>query len=500
MEDRPPKEGYLESCVQRIAAAEDLPTFAHHITELMATAGDEDATLRRLANLILKNVSLTAKVLRVVNSVYFNRAGRSILSISHAVTLLGWDAVRHLAAGMLMFDHFKNSGRGREQMLISLLTASHARQVAKHARYAHAEEAYLCGMFRNLGELLVSCYLPEAYAEILENIKTHKWMHREACRHVLHFTYEELGTAMARQWHLPEKVILCMDTADLSPSKMETDRGKVHMITSFSHALSAAVYRLDPEKSPNQIKTLLKQYERVLPLTEDNVHEILRAAVLETQDTFSAAGVSIDNLRLMRQIENMLRDAGVSTASEAEAAPAPLAESVADRETLQQLEREVAAAATSDESFGLNDILLMVLEAIFRGGRFDRVVFCLVSRDRKQLEARMGLGDDLDSFLEKFRFPLSLLSGPVGPALIQMKEVFVDNVGTSRYHQSQFAAVTGASALGMLPLIVGGNAIGCLYFDRRSGVLGLDDSMKQSLLNLRGYACDAISSKKAGGA
>ena len=178
----------------------------------------------------------------------------------------------------------------------------------------------------------------------------------------------------------------------------------------------------------------------------------------------------------------------------------PLPESVADPETLQQLEREVAAAVTSDESFGLNDILLMVLEAIFRGGRFDRVVFCLVSRDRKQLEARMGLGDDLDSFLEKFRFPLSLLSGPVGPALIQRREVFVDNVGTSRYHQSQFAAVTGASALGMLPLIVGGNAIGCLYFDRRSGVLGLDDSMKQSLLNLRGYACDAISSKKAGGA
>ena len=75
MEDRPPKEGYLEGCIQRIAAAEDLPTFAHHITELMATAGDEDATLRRLANLILKNVSLTAKVLRIVNSVYFQPRG-----------------------------------------------------------------------------------------------------------------------------------------------------------------------------------------------------------------------------------------------------------------------------------------------------------------------------------------------------------------------------------------------------------------------------------------
>jgi HD-like signal output (HDOD) protein len=500
MEDRPPKEGYLESCVQRIAASEDLPTFAHHITELMATAGDEDATLRRLANLILKNVSLTTKVLRVVNSVYFNRAGRSILSVSHAVTLLGWDSVRHLAAGMLMFDHFRNAARGREQMLISLLTASHARQLAKHARYAHAEEAYLCGMFRNLGELLVSCYLHGAYAEILESIKNNQWTDREACRHVLHFTYEELGQAMARQWHLPEKVILCMDPTDLYPSKMETDRGKVHMITSFSHALSTAVYRMDPDKSQKQIKGLLKQYERVLPLTPDNVHEILRGAVLETQDTFSAAGVSMDNLRLMRQIENVLRDSGLSAASEPEPTPAALPGVVPDRETLAQLEREVAAVVTSDESFGLNDILLMVLEAIFRGGRFDRVVFCLVTSERKLLEARMGLGDDLDAFIEKFRFPLSLLSGPVGPALIQRREVFVDNVGTSRYNQSQFAAVAGASAFAMLPLVVGGNAIGCLYFDRRSGVLGLDDSMKQSLLNLRGYACDAIAKKKAGGA
>ena len=499
MGDKPSKEGDLESCVQRIAAAEDLPTFAHHITELMATAGDEDATLRRLANLILKNVSLTAKVLRVVNSVYFNRAGRSILSISHAVTLLGWDAVRHLAAGMLMFDHFKNSARGREQMLISLLTASHARQVAKHAHYAHAEEAYLCGMFRNLGELLVSCYLHEAYSEILESIKSNQWTDREACRHVLHFTYEELGQAMARQWHMPEKVILCMDTADLSSSKVESVRGRIHMITSFSHALSNAVYRIDPEKSHKQIKALLKQYERVLPLTEDNLHEILRGAVLETQDTFSAAGVSIDNLRLMRQIENVLRDAGLSATPEPEAAAATSPGVVPDRETLAQLEREVAAVVSSDESFGLNDIVLMVLEAIFRGGRFDRVVFCLVTRDRKQLEARMGLGEDLESFIEKFRFRLSLLSGPVGPALIQRREVFVDNVGTSRYHESQFAAVTGASAFAMLPLIVGGTAIGCLYFDRRSGVLGLDDSMKQSLLNLRGYACDAIASKKAGG-
>jgi hypothetical protein len=60
--------------------------------------------------------------------------------------------------------------------------------------------------------------------------------------------------------------------------------------------------------SIQQIKILLKQYERVLPLREENVHEILRGAVFETQDTFSAAGVSIDNLRLQERLQELWQE------------------------------------------------------------------------------------------------------------------------------------------------------------------------------------------------
>ena len=161
----------LEAAVVRLSEASDLPAFANQVEELLTVAQDEQASLWQLTEVILKNVSLTTKVLRTVNSVAYNRSGARILSVSQAVRLMGVNSVRQLAASILLFDHFKSrvSGVG-EMLLLSLLTASHARHIATGSAYPRIEEAYLCGMFRNLGELLVAAYMPAEYAAILAHM------------------------------------------------------------------------------------------------------------------------------------------------------------------------------------------------------------------------------------------------------------------------------------------------------------------------------------------
>src|SRR6185436_18665604 len=109
---------------------------------------DEDASVRRLTNTVLKNLSLTTKLLRVVNSVYFNRSDTTILSVSHAVIIVGWEVVSNLASSILLLEQFHKKSSGvKELMLLSLLTAHHAREISVFARYPRPEEAYLCGMF-----------------------------------------------------------------------------------------------------------------------------------------------------------------------------------------------------------------------------------------------------------------------------------------------------------------------------------------------------------------
>ena len=102
------KEESLKNCIRLILGQSDLPAFSHHMAEIGKAMGDEGATLDLLTNIILKNVSLTTRVLRLANSIHYNPRGKPILSVSRAVTMMGWDAIKNLAAGVLVFEHFRN--------------------------------------------------------------------------------------------------------------------------------------------------------------------------------------------------------------------------------------------------------------------------------------------------------------------------------------------------------------------------------------------------------
>lgn len=465
----------------------------------MTTADDEDASLRHVTSIILKSVSLSSKLLRTMNSAYFNRSGKPILSVSHAVILLGWDTIRDLASSLMLFEKFVRKSPGvKELMLMSLLTANHARRISRQANYPRAEEAYLCGMFCGLGELLVACYLPTQYAEILAGMKDHKLKEPEACQRVLGFHYEELGQAMIRYWNLPGKIADGMERIERLGGHINTQEEKLTLITAFSHSLSKAVYRLEPDEGRERVKFLTKKFGPLLSVQDDVVEAILKATIADAQETFATAHIPFDNLRLSRQIERAI--GGVSSEPERQAEEAavetvPLAP--AAEGDLASLVHEINTVLESGEVQALNDVLLMILEGIYRGAGFDRVLFCLTDQTRTHLQARMGLGADAEAIIPEFHFPVSAL-GPVGVALTSKKDTFVDQVAGSRYSYSDLAMALKPHSFGMLPLVVNDAVVGCLYFDRRAAELGLNDQHKQMLQSLRDHLCQVIAAKKKG--
>ena len=76
--------------------------------------------------------------------------------------------------------------------------------------------------------------------------------------------------------------------------------------------------------------------------------------------------------------------------------------------------------------------------------------------------------------IEKFRFPISFRSGPIGTALIGKQDVILDAGKGSRYLRSAFMLLVGAPSSGVLPLILDGIVAGCLYFDGASESFTLD--------------------------
>jgi HD-like signal output (HDOD) protein len=487
------KQASLENYMRRIQLQPNLPAFSDHMAQLTQAVGDESTTLNLLTNIILKNVSLTAMVLRAANSFHYNPRGKPILSVSRAVTVMGWDSVRNLGVGVLLFEHFREQmEKPKELILLMLLTGNHARQVAMQAGLRGIEEAYLCGMFRNLGELIAACYLPKEYADILESANGNQRAQAEACERVLNLRFEDLGKAMAHHWNLPDTVANCMENPNLPAPMGQSDLEKLRTISSFSHALSAAVYRQDPSEGQHALQKVIGKYGATLPVKESDIPAILEAALFETEDTFRAARLPVDRAGLMSHV--LAATGRERTAAQLQDGSEPAAPGPSD--VLRSLIKELSVMLDAGEDFDLNAVIMMILEAIYRGAGLDRALFCLVNADRTQVQARLGVGADVEPLIEKFRFPISIRSGPIAAALLGKQDLMVD-MGTSvRYSCSPFMNVVGAPCFGILPLIVDGIVAGCLYFDSDSESFTFDSQKKQALLELRRFGVTAIARKR----
>src|ERR1022692_1997964 len=100
----PSREERIANCLSSLTAKPDFPAFSQHIQKVLAAVEDNQATVSQLTGLIMRDYSLSLKLLRTAN--IYNVSGRKILSVSHAVIMIGTEGVRNLASSLLVFEHF----------------------------------------------------------------------------------------------------------------------------------------------------------------------------------------------------------------------------------------------------------------------------------------------------------------------------------------------------------------------------------------------------------
>jgi HD-like signal output (HDOD) protein len=476
----------LAEFLAEIAGMAEFPALSRSIEQVLLKV-DEEASVQHITNVILKDYSLTLRILRTANSSLYNRSGRQIVSISHAVTLLGVESVREMATGVVLLEHFRKHSPGlKELILLSLLTANHAREVADRVGYSKREEAYLCGMFRNLGEVLVACYHPRAYAAILLRVQEDRMPVAQACFEVLGFDYDRAGKAVAAQWRIPESVRECMSDRVVRLRRApSTEPERLEAITHFAHKLTTAVYRREPNGARASVNLLLHSLGPVLGLTHDDVKSIVERALEETSEVFQAMKVPMDHLRLKRQTEAALEQV------EEEAPVESGLEDEAETETFATLLRDVTRQVDRNSADDLGAITMMVMEAIYRAGPFDHVLFAMLDEASRRLVGVTGFGESIDRMVKNFNFPVTGTSGPVAEAVLKRTDVFVPGPRDRRYESTRFSQTVGAPVYGLLPLVACGTVAGCLYFDRHEPKSS-DIGSLSSIGALRDQLCRAL--------
>jgi len=143
----------------------DLPSLPQIVLR-MVHACNQEADYRELAGLIGSDTALSARVLSLANSAFFNQ-GKAVHSIERALLRLGIDNVRTLVITAALRQFLQELGADQWQQMRdfwrhSLATALLARTLAVLTRYGSPDEAYLLGMLHNIGELITLKSAPDS--------------------------------------------------------------------------------------------------------------------------------------------------------------------------------------------------------------------------------------------------------------------------------------------------------------------------------------------------
>jgi HD-like signal output (HDOD) protein len=168
------------------------------------------STSAQVADIISKDTSLAAKLLKLVNSPFYGLPYR-IDSISRAVMVIGGQEISTLALGISAMNAFKDI----PPELINMRTFwEHSVAVGVFARLLGAavgasagERLFVAGILHDIGRLIIFKKLPHAAVEAIYYSKANQTPMYMAEDEVMGFAHPLVGSLLLRAWKFPEALV-----------------------------------------------------------------------------------------------------------------------------------------------------------------------------------------------------------------------------------------------------------------------------------------------------
>ncbi len=500
---------HLEDYLEIIDESPMFPAFSANIRELLGILEDPYYPLFEVSRIILRDVSLTTQVLKLVNSIYFQSHQRQVHTISNAVMLMGFEEVRDLAVGLKLFENFRKSAsldKVKKLICQSFFMTLSAQELARQDHRLDKEELFLTALLYNFGELVGAYYFPEKYRQVLELVQETHISKSEAVMQVFHFSLEDLGEALLKNWNFPET--LCERLANLKQPGGESTGLDGHRRRLFKDIQKLSQTLLNPECSPEKRQKLEAKIARDLGIPPETMVQSLTACTHRLQELVRILSLDAEDLGLSLLPEKTESTEAAEKRDQAEAATdmperqpvqdSPGAGGAAEQESprltflLQVIEEINQAIATQ---VPIHRVIMMILEGIFQGIGFDRVAFCMVDPRRAWITGRFGMGENVEALLPLLKVPFASQHNPLSLSLAHGQEYLVcpgSRPQDRRLMEEEFWQVSKAQAVLVSPILIDSAPIGVIYMDRLKSVPAISALDRQRLQSFRDLAVIAI--------
>jgi len=497
----------VQFLLRRMKHKKDFPAFSQTISVLNRVSSSETESLATVSNAILKDISLTNKLLRIVNSAYYNRGGEKISTISRAVIMLGIEPVKSLALSLMLFDHLQDKQQAealKEDAVSSLFSALIADDLARQSGIRSREEAFLCALLQQLGRLLTRFYLQEE-AQAIDRQVMHQGIDEEtAALAVLGVPYHRLGMAVAREWGFPEQIIDSMQPLSTELLQQRGDRlERLRVIANFSNRLTAALKQPSVGRD-RAIGSLVTEYDKALGLPRTDIDRLTDKARQELEEFARLIRIKVEQSRFFRRLQGV---SGATQEIPAVSAEDPRMQVLEQRmngddggdseQALSDGIQDISNTLTGD--YSINQVMQMVLETIYRALPGSRVLLGLRDRPSNCLIGKFGYGEDIEQLIRNFSIPLAYQADVFHIAFKNNVDIKIDDARDPKIRDKipeWYRRKVDARFFIIFPILIKRSPVAVLYIDSADQApIPISDRQLGLLKTLRNQAILAIKSQ-----
>ncbi|GFM36282.1 HDOD domain-containing protein [Desulfovibrio psychrotolerans] len=197
----------LESFVSSDKGLASFPDIYFRISDAL---NDPNSTASRLAEVISKDPSMSAKLLQLVNSPFYG-FGQRIDSLSRGVVLVGARELSQLALGVAVMDLFIGVPDGlitvRGFWQHSIACGVLCRIIASHIPGMQQERCFVIGLLHDVGRLVMLKLAPREIAWAINLSRTENMPLYQAEKAVFGFDHTDVTEALFTRWNLPGELL-----------------------------------------------------------------------------------------------------------------------------------------------------------------------------------------------------------------------------------------------------------------------------------------------------
>ena len=198
----------LDVLVKRIKSVSTVPDTVTKILELTANSNTRIQTLEEV---VKSDPTLTANVLRMVNSSYFALQDK-VVEVRRAILLLGFNSMREIAVSASICEYFQSdknignysrAGLWRHSVAVGLTSQTIAQRIVD---IDNDETLFTIGILHDIGIVLFDQYLHEIFLKIMAHpdLASKGMLNLEW--EILGFDHNVLASKVVKNWGFPDNI------------------------------------------------------------------------------------------------------------------------------------------------------------------------------------------------------------------------------------------------------------------------------------------------------